>query len=143
MKAYMMGVGPAPQFPPVINWTCATCKMTIGDNVYQSIVDENLGFDAAAVEDMRLKGRAFTAFGPVEVGAISEQSMTVRLAGCSAVVGVEGPDSDKIGSLCMNSSLTFDLSGVIVTGNPMDSFFSTITGEGTSNCTTVLQPRMQ
>ena len=144
MKAYMLGAGPAPEFPATIDWTCASCTMTVGDNVYQSIVDQPSGFDPMSVENMRLKGRAFTGFGPVEAGRISDYSMSVRLAGCSAVVGVDGPDSDKIGTLCMNSTLTFDLAGVIIDpNNPMASFASTITGDGTSNCTTVLQPKMQ
>lgn len=85
-----------------------------------------------------MKGRAFTGLGPVELGQLSAESMTVRMAGCSAVVGVAGPNAGKVGTLCLNGSFTFDLAGINLS-NPMQS---TITGTGTSNCITVLHTPM-
>jgi hypothetical protein len=135
MKAYLDGVGPLPSsVPPVIDWTCNSCTMVVGDTTYQSIVDVPGSFDAAAVEAMRLEGRAFTGLGPVEVGQLSAQSMSVRMAGCSAVIGVSGSNAGKVGTLCLNGTFTFDLSGIDLS-NPMAS---NIVGTGTSNCVTVL-----
>ncbi|MDT8382787.1 MAG: hypothetical protein RRB22_00070 [Gammaproteobacteria bacterium] len=138
VKAFMYGAGPMPAIPPVIEWTCNTCRMVVGKSVYQSIVDVSDNFDSAAVEAMKMKGRAFTGLGPVELGQLSAESMTVRMAGCSAVVGVEGPNAGKVGTLCLNGSFTFDLAGINLS-NPMQS---TITGTGTSNCITVLHTPM-
>ena len=134
MKAYLDGAGPMPSVPAIIDWTCNHCNLVIGDSTYQSIVDTVGMFDAKSVEDMRMKGRAFTGLGPVEVGQLSAQSMSVRMAGCSAVVGVAGPDAGKVGTLCLNGTFTFDLSGINL-ANPM---MSDIKGTGTSNCVTVM-----
>lgn len=134
MKAYLDGAGPMPSVPAIIDWTCNHCNLVIGDSTYQSIVDTTGMFDAASVEAMRMKGRAFTGLGPVEVGQLSAQSMSVRMAGCSAVVGVAGPDKGKLGTLCLNGTFTFDLSGINL-ANPM---MSDIKGTGTSNCVTVM-----
>jgi hypothetical protein len=134
MKAYLDGVGPIPSgIPPVIDWTCNHCNLVIGNSTYQSIVDVPM-FGAAATEAMRMKGRAFTGLGPVEVGQLSAQSMSIRMAGCSAIVGVAGPDAGKVGTLCLNGTFTFDLSGINL-ANPMTS---DIVGTGTSGCFTVL-----
>jgi hypothetical protein len=134
MKAYLDGVGPLPSdLPPVIDWTCNHCNLVIGDSTYQSIVDVAM-FSPAATEAMRMKGRAFTGLGPVEVGQLSAQSMSVRMAGCSAVVGVAGPDAGKVGTLCLNGTFTFDLSGINL-ANPMTS---NLVGTGTSNCIIVM-----
>jgi len=137
MKSYLDGVGPMPSVPYVIDWTCNTCTMVIGGTTYRSIVD--VSNDAGAVAAMRLQGRAFTGLGPVEVGGLSAQSMSVRMAGCSAVMGVSGPNSGKVGTLCLNGTFTFDLSGINL-ANPMAS---DIRGTGTSNCVTVLHTPMQ
>jgi len=136
MKAYMDGVGPLPAIPPVIAWTCNSCKMVVGDSTYVSVVDlsgQNL-FSDAAINDMRMQGRAFTGLGPVEIGKLSAQSMSVRMAGCSAVVGVAGSNAGMLGTLCLNGTFTFDLAGIDLS-NPMAS---NIVGTGTSNCITVL-----
>ena len=137
MKAYMYGVGPMPTIPNKIDWTCNNCEMTVGENTYVSVVDAaNAGapFNAQAVEDLRMQARAFMGLGPVEVGQISQESLTVRMAGCSAVVGVAGPDAGKLGTICVNSTVAFDLAGIDL-NNP---FASHITATGTSNCVTVL-----
>ena len=138
MKAYMHGVGPMPAIPSKIDWTCNHCEMTVGENTYVSIVDAAQNFDASAVEDMRMQARAFMGLGPVEVGQISAESLTVRLAGCSAVVGVAGPNAGKLGTICVNSTVAFDLAGIDL-ANP---FASHITAQGTSNCVTVLHNPM-
>jgi hypothetical protein len=134
MKAYLDGVGPMPSVPAIIDWTCNHCTLVIGDSTYQSIVDTTGMFDAASIDAMRMKGRAFTGLGPVEVGQLSAQSMSVRMAGCSAVVGIAGQDAGKLGTLCLNGTFTFDLSGINL-ANPMTS---NIKGTGTSNCVTVM-----
>jgi len=135
-KAFMDGVGPLPAIPASINWTCNHCNLKVGSNRYVSIVDTagSGAFDAASIEAMRMEGRAFTGLGPVEMGQVSAQSMTVRMAGCSAVVGVDGPDTGKVGTLCLNGSFTFDLAA-LAAGN--------LTGTGTSNCVTVMHTPMQ
>jgi hypothetical protein len=135
MKAYLDGVGPMPSVPAKIDWTCNHCTLVVGDNQYISVVDAPDMFSAQAIDDMRMKGRAFTGIGPVEIGKLSAQSMSVRMAGCSAVVGVAGPDKGKMGTMCLNGTFTFDLSGINL-ANPMSS---DIKGTGTSNCTAVMQ----
>lgn len=135
MKAYMDGLGPMPSVPAIIDWTCNHCNLVVGDSTYISVVDAGNMFNAATIDAMRMKGRAFTGIGPVEVGTISAQSMSVRMAGCSAVVGVSGSDKGKLGTLCLNGTFTFDLLGINL-ANPMSS---DIKGTGSSNCTTVMQ----
>jgi hypothetical protein len=134
MKAYLDGQGPMPKVPAIIDWTCNHCNLVIGDSTYISIADAAPMFDAASIDAMRMKGRAFTGLGPVEVGQLSAQSMSVRMAGCSAVVGVAGSDAGKLGTLCLNGTFTFDLLGINL-ANPMTS---DIKGTGTSNCTIVM-----
>jgi len=141
------------QFPPVVPWTCNHCRMVIGDNTYVSIVDAldpvngspeliekfNMmiaGGAAGATEAMRLQARAFTGETPVSFDPVAK-TMSLSMAGCSAVVGVSGSDAGMIGTLCLNSTATFDVSGA-----SMDQYGNltgtVITGRGTSNCTTVL-----
>jgi hypothetical protein len=134
MKMYLDGAGPMPAIPATIDWTCNHCNLVIGDSTYTSIVDVAGMFPAGSAEAMRMKGRAFTGLGPVEIGKLSAQSMSIRMAGCSAVVGVAGPDAGKLGTICLNGTFTFDLSG-INTANPMAS---DLAGTGTSNCVTVV-----
>jgi hypothetical protein len=149
LKAYMDGAVPPPdmsQMPPVINWTCNTCTMVVNGTTYRSIVDMQGMFPDASIQAMRMQGRAFTGLGPVEMGKLSAQSMSVRMAGCSAVVGVSGPNAGMVGTLCLNGTFTFDLSGIVysmVGGVPVaDMMNSQIRGTGTSNCVTVLHTPM-
>lgn len=63
------------------------------------------------------------------------------MAGCSAVVGVEGPNAGKVGTLCMNSTATFDIGGAgsFDPENPEAAVLNArITAVGTSNCVTML-----
>jgi len=149
MKAFMDGNTPMPdmsQMPPVINWTCNTCTMVVAGTTYRSIVDLPGMFPDASIQAMRMQGRAFTGLGPVEMGMLSAQSMSVRMAGCSAVVGVAGPNAGKVGTLCLNGTFTFDLAGIVYTmvnGQPVPDMQNTqIRGTGTSNCITVLHTPM-
>lgn len=157
--------------PPVVKWTCAHCKMVVGDTTYVSIVDaldpsDPYGMNAmfagitggagGALEGMRLEGRAFTGETPVNFDPAT-YTMSLSLAGCSAVVGVEGSNAGMIGTLCMNSTASFDISSVyghledvtdppagpVVTdpaGNEKQFVLDStiIKAEGSSNCTTVL-----
>lgn len=134
MKAYLDGVGPMPSVPAVIPWTCNSCTMVVNGSTYRSVVDMAAAFSDGASDAMKMEGRAFTGLGPVEVGQMSAQSMSVRMAGCSAVVGVDGPNAGKLGTLCLNGTFTFDLSGIDLSNMMM----SDIVGTGTSNCVTVL-----
>ncbi|HEY5603139.1 MAG TPA: hypothetical protein VIM41_08535 [Gammaproteobacteria bacterium] len=144
--------------PPVIPWTCSHCEMVIGDNVYVSIVDALdpvngspemiakfdamlIGGAAGALDSMRLDGRAFSGLTPASFDPVNK-TMSIRMAGCSAVVGVAGTDAGKVGTLCLNSTATFDVSAMDTTGDVMTNG-SGISAQGTSNCTTVLhQPTL-
>jgi len=137
--------------PPVVKWTCAHCKMVVGDTTYVSIVDAldpsdpygmNASFSgivggaAGALDAMRLDGRAFMGESPVGFDPATH-TMTLSMAGCSAVVGVSGTNAGMIGTLCMNSTAQFDVSGAFF--NPDFTLGGTaISAKGTSNCTTVL-----
>lgn len=139
--------------PPVVPWTCNHCKMTVGDSTFISIVDaldpitgnpdmiakfnsSIAGGAAGAVAAMRLEGRAFMGETPVSFDPATK-TMSLSMAGCSAVVGISGTHAGKMGTLCMNSTATFDVSGA-----QMDAqgrvVSSIITAKGSSNCTTVL-----
>lgn len=87
---------------------------------------------------LTLEGRAFTGLGPVEIGQLLNGtdglSMSVRLGGCFGVEAVSGRHKGKVGTYCLNNTLTFDLAGINLS-NPLAS---SITGKGTSNCWTVL-----
>lgn len=158
VKAFMEGVAPMPAIPPVIEWTCNSCRMVVDGSTYVSIVDaekaspeinaqydsmfgalagihpyKNLDGSEIAVQTMRLWGRAFTGLGPSAMDPVN-QTIAIRMAGCSAVVAVDGPNAGKMGTLCMNSTANFDLSGI----NLNDPFASLITAEGSSTCVTVL-----
>jgi len=139
--------------PPVVEWTCNHCKMVVGDTTYVSIVDAldpEYGnpdmikkFDqmlnggaAGAIDSMRLKGRAFTGETPVSFDPATH-TMSLSMAGCSAVVGVSGTNAGMIGTLCMNSTATFDVSGAVA-DQDFNLISTKITATGTSNCTTVL-----
>jgi hypothetical protein len=156
-KAALMGLGPMPMMPAVIPWTCATCTLVVAGTTYRSVVDRPdlipgaSQMDAASlagtVDAMKMQGRAFTGLTPVEVGSlIASNSLSVRMAGCSALVAASGPNAGKVGTLCLNGTFSFDLSGVLLPTSPTDMMTpmtSTITGTGTSNCTTVLHKPLQ
>jgi len=139
--------------PPVVPWTCNHCKMTVGDSTYVSIVDALdpvngnpgmiaqfnqtiAGGAAGALEAMRLDGRAFTGETPVSFDPATK-TMSLSMAGCSTVVAVSGTHAGMIGTLCMNSTATFDVGGAQF--DQSGKLASTIIkAKGTSNCTTVL-----
>jgi hypothetical protein len=165
--------GNMPKMPSVIPWTCNHCDMTAGGTHYVSIVDVLdpdskyynsdieaafnkgvFGFDkdgnmingaAAVFNDTRMKGRAFTAFGPASFDPAT-RTMGIRMAGCSALVAVDGPLAGKIGTLCMNATAVFNVSKTKATGidpntqMPIYDETSDISADGSSNCVTVLQP---
>lgn len=142
--------------PAIIPWTCNHCEMVIGDSTYASIVDvldpetENSFYQAIQgkfdvmlagtlsenMQDLRLDGRAFTGLTPPLFDPVNK-TMSIRMAGCSAIVGVAGPNFGKMGTLCLNSTVTFDVSAVDPSSNPLTNQ-SGITAAGTSNCVTVL-----
>jgi len=72
------------------------------------------------------------------MGQLSASSLSVRMGGCFAVQVVSVPLAGKIGTYCLNSTFTFDLSGINFS-NPMAS---TLNGSGTSNCWTVMHQSM-
>jgi len=142
----MTGLGPAlkpEDIPASIHWTMDNIKIVDGGTTYVPI--------PSAPEDMGLYGRAFTGLGPVEMGQLEvgvdddgvDMSMSVRMGGCFAVQAVEGVEAGKIGTYCLNSTFTFDLSGINYSPDPLVAATSTITGIGSSNCTTVLHTPMQ
>jgi len=130
----MLKGGPAPAMPAVIPWTCNKCTMKVGANTYTSVINPAVSgqFPDGSAEAMRMQGRAFTGLGPVEMTKISPMSLSVRMAGCSAVVATEGPDADAgmVGTICLNGTFTFDLA---TAADPTG-----LKGTGTSNCITVL-----
>lgn len=151
--------GNMPKFPAIVPWTCNHCDMTVGGKHYVSIVDvltkgnkyysqqmvdnfnAGVGGGAEAVlNETRMKGRAFTAVGPASFDPVS-RTMGVRMAGCSALVNLTDM---KIGTLCMNSTAVFNVSGTApdTTGTNMYGYSesSQISAEGSSNCVTVMQP---
>lgn len=151
---YLHG-GPMPAIPPVIKWTMQSITIVDAGTTYVPLeIDPDTGMPKAPadaspnvnVNPMGLDGRAFTGFGPVEVGTLLNNtttpaglSMSVRMGGCFAVMGISGPNAGKVGTYCLNSTFTFDLSQ-ISTSDPMHS---SIPGTGSSNCITVLQTPMQ
>lgn len=126
----MNGADPSqmPAIPSIIRWSMNDI----------TIVDAGTTYRPIANADMALEGRAFTGLGPAEIGQLlngsNGLSMSVRMGGCFAVKSESGPHAGKVGTYCLNSTFTFDLSGINLT-NPMQS---TINGTGTSNCWTVL-----
>ena len=107
------------------------------DSEGQPILGAAVAFDA-----MRMKGRAFTGLTPASFDPVA-RTMGVRMAGCSALVAIEGPLAGKVGTLCMNATAVFDVSGTKATGAypngmPIYDETSQITAEGSSNCVTVM-----
>lgn len=130
----MNGADPSqmPASPAKIDWTMNDLTLVVNGTTYRPIDNP----------DYALDGRAFTGFGPVEIGQIlngaNGLSMSVRMGGCMAMQGVDGPNKGKIGTQCLNGTFTFDLSGIDLY-NPMAS---TLNGTATSNCWLVLQNPM-
>ena len=154
--------GQMPQMPSVIEWTCNHCDMTVGGSRYVSIADVldqdspmyntdmaakfNAGLmDGAsgALNNMRMQGRAFTGLTPATFDPAT-RTMGIRMAGCSALVAIDGPQAGKVGTLCMNATAVFDVSGTKATGMdantgmPIYDETSQISAEGSSNCVTVM-----
>lgn len=143
------------EMPAIIPWTCNSCEMVIGESTYVSIADvldpettnplylymqnefdlKLAGSLAQNLQDLRLDGRAFTALTPASFDPVNK-NMSIRMAGCSAIIGVAGPNFGKMGTLCLNSTVTFDVSE-INPGDPLSNQ-SGISAAGTSNCVTVL-----
>jgi hypothetical protein len=163
MESMMNGTwdGTMPKMPSIVPWTCNHCLMTAGGTTYVSIVDAldpdspyysadmaakfNAGlYDGAAgaFDSMRMDGRAFTGLTPASFDPVT-RTMSVRMAGCSALVAIAGTHAGKVGTLCMNSTATFDVSGAIAVFNPAGKQkgyepTSAISADGSSNCVTVL-----
>jgi len=153
--------GPMPPLPSIVPWTCNHCDMTVAGTRYVSIVDVldpespfyseemaqhlDAGLadgSAGALDSMRMKGRAFTGLSPASFDPAAK-TMGVRMAGCSALVAIDGPKAGKVGTLCMNATAVFDVSGTIAVGAypngyPIYSEYSDISAEGSSNCVTVM-----
>jgi len=163
--------GTMPQMPSVVRWTCNHCDMTVAGTRYVSIVDVLDATDAngdpnplynpqmaaaldiglsdgsvGALDTMRMEGRAFTGFGPTSFD-VATRTMGVRMAGCSALVAISGPNAGKIGTLCMNATATFNVSAAIpvISNGKVVGYEpnSAISADGSSNCVTVLQPIAQ
>ena len=166
MDSMMAGTwdGTMPQMPSVVPWTCNHCLMNVAGSTYVSIVDvldptsDFYNADMAAKLDqglmdgsigalasMGMDGRAFTGLTPASFDPATK-TISVRMAGCSALVGISGPHAGKVGSICINSTATFNVSGTKpifemteegpkLVGYEPDS---RITANGTSNCVTVL-----
>lgn len=155
------------QMPSIVPWTCNHCVMTVGGSTYISIVDaidpyESDGvtpnpyysqdmadkLDAAltdgatgALASMRMDGRAFTGVGPASFDPVA-RTVSVRMAGCSALAAISGPEAGKIGTLCMNATATFNVSDAVMSSTDPNGYApgSQITANGSSNCVTVMQP---
>jgi len=121
-----------PTIPSKIDWGMNDLTIVLAGTTYRPIANP----------DLALEGRAFTGFGPVEIGQIlngeNGMSMSVRMGGCLAMQAVSGPHAGKIGTQCLNGTFTFDLSGITLD----DPMASTLNGTGTSNCWMVLQKPM-
>ena len=156
--------GTMPKMPSVVPWTCNHCLMTAGGTTYVSIVDAldpaspyyskdmAAKFDAGLVDgaagafdSMRMKGRAFTGLTPASFDPVT-RTMSVRMAGCSALVAISGKLAGTVGTLCMNATATFNVSGAIptfdfTTSPPQLTGYepaSAISADGSSNCVTVM-----
>jgi hypothetical protein len=152
--------GNMPQMPSVVRWTCNHCVLNSAGSTYVSLVDaldpSNMYYSAemaakfdaglmdgsaGAIDNMRMDGRAFTGLTPASFDPVS-RTMSVRMAGCSALVGVSGPHAGKMGTLCMNSTATFNvgLAIPVMSGGQLVGYEPTtqISADGSSNCVTVL-----
>jgi hypothetical protein len=163
MQSMMDGTwdGSMPKMPSVVPWSCNHCLITAGGTTFASIVDVldpdsayysadmaakfNAGLvdgAAGAFDSMQMQGRAFTGLTPASFDPAT-RTMSVRMAGCSALVAISGRLAGKVGTLCMNSTATFNVSGAIATfdGNGKQNGYepqSDISASGSSNCITVM-----
>lgn len=134
-KAAMLGLAPMPAIPPVVDWHCNECTMVLDGSTFHPIEAAYPGVDMFT--KMEMEGRAFTGLGPVEMPDANH--LSVRMAGCAAVAsGSDGNQANKVGTLCMNSTAIFDLSGVNFNADGSVYFTAPITAEGRSNCAIVL-----
>lgn len=105
--------------PPVINFTCAGCKLSFPD-----------GSTLISDPGVPLDGRGLFIYGPVapEPG---KTIMTIRMVGCSGLREISGVGrlANKVGSICFNGVFDFDVSNPNVI--PL-----TLTGDST--CTIVM-----
>jgi hypothetical protein len=103
---------------PIVNFTCAGCKLTYPD-----------GSTLTSDPYVPLEGRALFLYGPVAPDPTSP-IITIRMAGCSGLKEIAGVGklANKVGSICFNGVFDFDVSDP--TQLP-----ATITGS--SNCTIV------
>lgn len=139
--------------PPIVPWTCSHCEMKIGDTTYVNIVDALdpingnpemiakydamvIGGAPAALESMRLDGRAFMGLTPASFDPVTK-TIAIRMGGCSAIVGVDGPNAGKLGTLCLNSTATFSVADMDPSSDVLSNG-SGISATGTSNCVTVV-----
>ena len=100
---------------PIVNFSCAGCKLTYPD-----------GSTLTSDPSVPLDGRALFIYGPVAPNPATPNILTVRMAGCSGLKETAGVGklANKVGSICFNGVFNFDAS------NP-----TSITGS--SNCTIV------
>jgi len=153
--------GTMPKMPSVVPWTCNHCYMNVAGTTYVSIVDvldpDSPMYNAAmaskldaglldgatgALNNLGMDGRAFTGLTPASFDPAT-RTMSVRMAGCSALVAINGPHAGKVGTLCMNSTATFNVSNAVATFDTSGhqtgyTATSQITANGSSNCVTVL-----
>lgn len=105
--------------------------------------DPNTGATGSqvALATMRMDGRAFTGVGPASFDPVG-RTVSVRMAGCSALAAISGPEAGKIGTLCMNATATFNVSDAMMSTTDANGYDpkSQITANGSSNCVTVMQP---
>ena len=110
-KSFFGLLGDWSLLPATLPWTMPEFSMEIGDTTF------------TIIDGMPLTGRAFPGLGPVDpLGSL-------RMAGCAGVqANDEGRYANKVGSLCLNGTFTFDLN---------------FNGKGVSNCTIVLHDPLQ
>jgi len=148
-----MGAAGFAGMPPIVPWTCNHCEMKIGETTYVNIVDALdpvngnpdmiakynamvIGGAPAALESMRLDGRAFMGLTPASFDPVTK-TISIRMGGCSAIVGVDGPNAGKLGTLCLNSTATFSVADMDPSSDVLTNG-SGISAVGTSNCVTVV-----
>lgn len=136
-----------PAFPATIPFSLKACTLVIDGTTYQStkVLDDGSP-ETANMSNMLMEARAFTGLGPVEFGGLQDGtgedeafSLTVRTGGCGALVGIDGPNKGRMGTICLNGSFTFDLSGLVLSEDPNVAMQSNLPGTGNSNCTVILQ----
>lgn len=101
--------------PPTLPWTMTEESIKVNGSTF--IFEEDL------------TGRAFPHLGPVENPQVTG-TMALRMAGCAGVreISGEGAYSNKVGTLCLNGTFTFD---------------ADFNGKGVSNCTIAVHDPLQ